>query len=433
MPDLPRTAEGSLRAARGVRRWLGRRPMDELLGAHEPDASATHLLANRPQVSTDSVRDGRALLTDRLRDHPDGIPVERWGARLTLVRNVGMGLFVVGIVALLIAGFVLTGGSGNEDPFEALGARLTPPWGTVIGIAIGAPFGVAAVLMWPTNVWRHVITLAEARYAVRWAAGRPGQLGRGLPVADPFVGLGGVLMGLAVIMLILAAITLFFAVLLAADGWWLVPCLLSALLGGLGWSLLRWRGRLRGMAAVAGEHLLLLGHRDDGLRLDVATSVREGFLLISQTFLPLVGERWSAVEERIVYPLTADLPPEEVARRHEQVDQDSGDVRLVGDRSTAPLVTLETPRQGEGDNPDHHIDPSPYGGGWVVARTSHGGRLRAVVVRDRPESFRDEVLPLFGSRHGLDLGAVEWIEPHRVPEADSWIDGWTLPETTRRA
>ncbi|RMB61460.1 hypothetical protein [Tessaracoccus antarcticus] len=430
MPTPPTAVAGRQRTARRVRWWLGRKALDELLGGHDPAETVRVLLGNHPVVTRATVQDGVDLLADRLRDHPRGLPAERWGLWLARVRNVGVGVGIVGFLGVFIAGFVLSVGSPSEDPFEALAGRLNPGMEMLGVVLIGVPLCVGILLVWVLSAWRWVIVLAEVRYAIRWSARRPGQASRGVPVADPFVGLGGVLMALAVMAWILAAIALWFALFALSDGdVWPLIWLITLGLGLLGWGLLRGRRALREMAAVAGAHLLLFGHRGGGLRLDAATSVQDGFLLVTQDPLPFIRKSWSASEERVVYPLTAGLPAHEVARRHDQVRNDDKDLRLVGDGQTTPLVTLEVPGSGQDNNPGHSLDTSSYSGGWMVARTRWNRRPAVIIVQDQPERFRTEVLPAFGDRHGLNLDDIEWLEPQQIPESDRWLEEWMPPRT----
>lgn len=416
-PDDATTDAEQLTAAVRVRRWLGADAVDVLLGASGPDSAARALLATRPQVTEHSVQDGLDLVADRHRDHPDGLPAERWGARIARVRNLMGALTLVVLLALLVAGFVARQDTGVDDPFEALEAQTSPEVLRGAVLALLAPLAVGVLLLWVTSVWRHVITLAEARYAVRWAASRAGQRGRGVPVADPFPGLAGPAMALSVMGWVIGGLALLLCLLVLSDPVLalVLICLAAAVLLPT-WPLMRWRREMRRAGAVASAHLLILGTRDDGVRLDVATSVQEHVLVVVQ--LPLTS-RWHPSEERVVYPLTAVLPRDELARRHDQVDQDLAGLVAVGPRHEAPLVTVE--RNAE----DHHLDVERYSGGWVVALGTRSGRPAALVVPSDPERFVAEVLPTLGDRHGLESGSLRVHEPRQVATGGSrWMQGW---------
>ena len=143
--------------------------------------------------------------------------MERLGRVLARLRLVSWVLFVAGGVALPAAAIFLSDSGDSDLIFAELAARLGVSEAALI-VPLLVVLAVAILLVWVTTTWRHVIALAEARHAVRWAAGRPGQVGRGLPVAEPFNGFRSWLIGPAVIASILAALTLAFTLWLPSQG-----------------------------------------------------------------------------------------------------------------------------------------------------------------------------------------------------------------------
>lgn len=412
------------RAALRLRRWLGAEPMDALLGAQGADDAGTRLLANHPVVTSESVQDGLDLLAARRNDHPGGLRVERLGTVLTRARVVAWTLFVVAAILLVAAAIILSDTGDSDLIFEELADRLGGS-GAVLVVPLLILFAVAVVLVWVTASWRHVIALGEARHAVRWAAGRPGQMTRGLPVVEPFNGFRGWLIGPAVICWSVAALTLAVVLWMAADGEIaVVPLLVGVGLGLVGWLFFAAQRALARTARIANDHLVLLRPREHSLRMTPATALRERFLILKEGAFET-----TASEERTVYPFTVQLPADELKRLHEQNDQDLEPERtMIGAPDEAPLVTAEKP--GDESTLEGYFERE-YAGGWLVAqaRTGDGawGRNRRawIIVRDHPERFSQEVLPQFGDRHGLVPRSLRLLdEPQQVWTEGAWIESW---------
>ncbi len=402
--------------------------MDTLLGVRGAEA-VDRLLANHPVVTGESVQDGLDLLADRRRTHPEGLAVERWGRRLS--RLFGVVLVLLGVAGALLVVAVIWADS-QDVQFEEFAARIG-----VSGAALVVPalvlLALAVVLTWVSTTWRHVIALGEARHTVRWAADRPGQLGRGLPVVEPFSGFTPWCVGPAVILWVLAALTLIFTAWLAGEGDFglLDPLLVGVGLGLAGWLCLRGARALRHTATVASEHLLLLRPRERGLRMTPATALRERFLDLREGGT-LLGRTFTYAAEWTVYPLTTQLTVQELTRLREQSDHDLETEReLVGSPEQAPVVTVEKP--GEESTLVGSFERE-YAGGWLVAEARSREREHVwVVVRDRPERFAAEVLPLFGDRHGLEPGSIRLLdEPQQVPTDGAWVDEWAETRSAGR-
>lgn len=406
------------RAAGRVRRVVGAQALDQLLGARDPADAVTRLLANRPELSAASVRDGLDLLEARRRDHPDGMPAEVLGRAVHRARNIVAVLVGVGVLLLVVG---LLGASFAGDAVVWFEARVGSAVGPVFLSGLLVLMLVGAVLMWVGFTWRAVIAAAEARHAVRWALDRPGQVGRGLPVAEPFTParfLAGAIVAIA--WGLTALIGLFAMSLLVSDGgdYFLGTAAVAVGAGLLAAGATSGFRALGRAAAVAGEHLLLLREQRSGLRVDAATAGAQRFLLVSSASFGTFS-----VEERTVYPLTVELPPAELRRRHEEAELElDPDIRLVGEPDQAPLVTVESP--GENDGATGRWQPS-YSGGWLVASgREDSGRPAWIVVQGDPEGFAREVLPIFGDRHGLRADSLVVREPEQVPTETQWIKAW---------
>src|SRR5699024_6862925 len=147
--------------------------------------------------------------------------------------------------------------------------------------------------------------LSELRFAVRWAKGRPGQLERGLPVAEPFTALRGPVMavlfflwffcGFMVLVVIVAAVDGTSSLLLPGSGIALVLFLVAA--GVTRVFLMMGRA-----SSVAEQHLVLLRARNRGLRVDAATAEVNRVLIVTEQ------KHWFDLSEVMVYPLTTRLP-----------------------------------------------------------------------------------------------------------------------------
>ena len=406
------------RAARRLRRVLGRAEFDALFGAPGREAAVTALLGHQPVVTTRSVQDGLDLLEDKHRAHPDGLRAERVGARLSWLRNLMMAVFGVVVVAVVVVMVWVTVDAEDE---AAAFAVIEDDLGPVLGIGLLVPFALSILLLWVTTSWRHVIAVADARFAVRWARDRPGQLERGLPVVEPVSGFRfWPLAGAVVSWGVGGLLGLVVLTMLGQDDTLRVPILITLgflLLGTLLFGAFR---ALRQTGAVATEHLCLLRHRRHGLRVDAATAVQEQFLVLTPgTFGTVSVREWTA------YPFTVQLSAEQLRRRHEQARQEiDSELTVVGTADEAPLVTSEKP--GEDDGADGRFG-GEYAGGWLVARATQKATRRPawVIVRSDPERFAEQVLPHFGDRHDLEPRSIVVLErPERVPSEHGWVREW---------
>ena len=297
----PMTDAQRLSAAHRVRRWLGPAEMDALLGATSESEGVELLLANTPEVTAESVEDGWELLQFERTQRPQS-SAGRWSRRCGWVGGVAVVLAVVGLVAGLVVGGL---SSEREDAFEALPGMLG---GLLLPIlAVVGSGGLVLLLL--AGFLGSVARVVDARHVVAWAAGRLGQAQRGLPTAEPISRLLGWFVVVSFIGWAVGAIGGVFAAWLSTQGDYqvaglvavaVVACLVGYLAAAAGRVVAR-------AAAVADRHLFVLGRRDRGLRLDVATSVAEPVLVVSSVIVA-----GYAAQEFTAYPLTVRLSEEEL-------------------------------------------------------------------------------------------------------------------------
>lgn len=404
------------RAARRVRRWLGAEQVDLLLGATGEAQAARALLANSPQVTTESVQDG----WDLLEAQRAGVPTSAaavWTRRAAWAGAVALGAALLGLLVTLAGGFLAS--RAEEAPNDWLQAIAELVGGGArIGVPLAVLCGVGATLLWVSFLLSRVARVADAREVVRWAAARPGQGQRGLPMVDPIRGL--------LSWFILTSLTGWgtglvigvFAFWYGRQGdfetwqFWLAAgalCLMGYLAAAGG-------RRIAGAAAVAQKHLFLLRHREDGLPMDVSTAVTEQFLLVCEQPGPGYG-----IEERTAYPLTTRLTVEELGAHHAYAA--GRKVSMVGDLDEAPLITRQVPAGSDGMDAQWQRE---YGGGWLVAqaRTVDLAHPAWLMVKQDPARFMEEVLPAFGERHGAAPGSVRPVPHEQLPEGGSWLRSW---------
>lgn len=415
MPDTdyrsPMTDSQLGQAARRVRRWLGAAEMDALLGATSEDDAVQRLLANTPVVTPETVEDGWDLLEVQRAGHPQS-SVGRWGGRCGWIGGVAVILAFVGLVVGLVVGVL---GSEHDDAFEALPAMLGGLLLPVLGV-LGAG---GLLLLFLAGFLGSVATVVDIRHVVGWAAGRPGQVQRGLPAREPISGLLGWFVAVSITGWVVGGGVWIFAAWLSGEGDYqvrelvvvaVVACVVGYLAARAGRVVAR-------AAAVADRHLFVLGKRERGLRLDVATSVAEPVLVVSSAMLVTYS-----AEEFTAYPLTSRLSEDELRQRHQEGAVD-GHTKVVSTPGSAPLVTREDTTD------EHHTDrhwQREYAGGWLVATglTQDFRRPAWLMVRDRPERFAEEVLPLFEGGFGLEEGSITQIPPERLPEEEVWLKDW---------
>lgn len=409
-----------VRAARRVRRWFGPAPFDAMLGAGGRDQAVERLLANQPVVGVESVQDGLDLLAVQRRDHPGGTWVERLGTVVGWARNVCVTVFMVYALAMVVTAVIVSESGDGEEIFEDLAAWLGISAATLV-IPLLVLLGVTVFLHWCAAGWPHALALSEVRHAVRWAADRPGQAARGIPLVAPFAGLGPWLLGPAIVCWVVGGFLLIFVLWFSSsegDWSWGVAGLVLAL-GLLGPVLQRGWAALRRATWVANEHLLLLREREYALWVDPATALRERFLILSEGIFDTTN-----VQERTVYPLTAHLSREDLHRLRDEnaLLGEVTELTLIGERDQTPVVT-----RGEQGDPDSHGFEShledEYAGGWLVAeaRETDRGALAWIVVPEAPERFATEVLPQFGDRSGLDPDSLRLLQ---VPSDGPWLTNW---------
>ncbi|WP_152190751.1 hypothetical protein [Georgenia satyanarayanai] len=424
------------RAAARVRRLLGAGEVDRLVGTAGRRASVEALLTNRPARTVVSVQDGRDFLSSRRLDHPDGLGAERLATLLSRLFWILGAATVVAAVVALVVGMVVSGEDGAAaDPFEALG-ELPGPGGRLLVLSLPVLLGATVLARWVLSFMRPVIALADARYAVRWAGARPGQLARGLPVVEPFTGLAGWLRVPAVVLWAAAGGAVLFALWLPTydDGppWGIY--LLAAGLALLGMLPALGSRALSRAGAVAQDHLVVLTARRRGLRVDAATALQEQFLQVAfRTPLsrPSLGS-FVSVREWTAYPLTAALDEAELRRRRTHAATELDDVTVASPPGQAPLVVMEQP--GEHGGLSGRFDEE-YAAGWLVGEAREpGSRDRVLLlVRDQPERFRTEVLPAFGQHHNLDLNTLVVLDrPEQLPSGRAWLESWVKEQSARR-
>ncbi|MEE6295055.1 hypothetical protein [Georgenia wangjunii] len=424
------------RAAGRLRRYLGATDVDRLVGAASRTAAIDGLLANRPVRTGASVQDGREFLAARRLDHPDGLRAERLASLLSRLFWILSAIFVVTVVAAFVLGMVASREDGAaSDPFEALG-EVTGDGGRPVVLAIVGTFGAAVLARWLLSFMRPVIALADARYAVRWAGRRPGQLARGLPVVEPFSGLAGWLKVPAVLLWIAAGAAVLFALWLPAydDDFARDVYLVAAGLVLLGFVLALGARELSRVGALAQDHLVILRGRRRGLRVDAATALQEQFLQVAlrAPFSRTSLGSFASIREWTAYPLTSALDEAELRRRRQHATSELDDVTVVSPPGQAPLVIMEEPGEHGGLSGRFEAE---YSGGWLVGEAREkGSRDRILLlVRDHPERFRAEVLAAFGQHHNLDLTSLVMLDrPEPLPSAGAWLESWAKEKTAER-
>lgn len=408
----PMNATQRLHAASRVRRWLGAADIDALLGARREDEATELLLVNTPAVTPDSVEDGWDLLEFERVARPES-SVGRWGRWCGWVGGLAVIVAFVGLAAGLVVGVV---GTEHDDAFEALPGML----GGLLLPVLGVLGGAGILLVFVAWLLGSVARVLDARAVVRWAAARPGQAQRGLPTQEPISPLRGWFVAVSIISWGVGGIVGIFGIWLLGEGDFAVWGLLvtAAALCLVGYLSARAGRAIARAAAVADKHLFVLDKRERGLPLDVATSVAESVLVVSD---PVVVT-YSA-EEFTAYPLTSRLPEEDLRTRH-TIGAVDGHTEVISRPGVGPLVTRET-TDHERHHDDHHWQRE-YAEGWLVAtgRTLDFGRPAWLMVRERPERFAEEVLPLFEGELGLERGSVTLVPPERLPEGTHWLRDW---------
>lgn len=424
------------RAAARVRRLLGPRDVDRLAGTAGRRAAVDALLANQPVRTGASVHDGRDFLSSRRLDHPHGLRAERLASLLSRLFWILGGVLVLAVVVLLVLGVVASREEGApSDPFEALG-ELSGDGGRLVALTFVVPFGAMVLARWMLSFMRPVIALADARYAVRWAGARPGQLSRGLPVIEPFSGLARWLRVPAVLLWVAAGGAVVFALWLPTydDGPPWDVYLVAAGLALLGLLPALGSRALSRAGAVAQDHLVVLAERGRGLRVDSATALHEQFLQVAfrAPFSTTSLGSFASVQEWTAYPLTSALDEAELRRRRTHAASELDNVTVASPAGQAPLVILEKP--GEHAGLSGRFDEE-YAAGWLVGEAREpGSRDRILLlVRDRPERFRGEVLPAFGAHHNLDVNTLVVLDrPEQLPTGGTWLESWAKEKSARR-
>ncbi len=424
------------RAAARIRRLLGAREVDRLVGAAHRRAAIDVLLANTPDRTRTSVEDCRDFVSARRLDHPAGFRAERLTTLLSRLSWISFAVFCLVVVGAFVLGMVASGEEGADpDPFVALG-DLTGDGGRLVALVVMIPFGVAVLARWALSSMDPAIALSDARYAVRWAGGRPGQLARGLPVVEPFSGFAKLLKIPAVLLWIAAGGVFLFALWLPTydEGppWDLH--LVAAGLALLGALPALGSRQLARMGVVAQDHLTALTGRSRGLRVDAATAVQEQFLQVTlgnRTSRTSLGS-FATVREWTAYPLTSVLDEAELRRRHEHATSVLDDATVVSPPGQAPLVVVEKP--GEHGGLSGRFD-AEYSAGWLVAeaRDEGSGARVLLLVRDRPERFRAEVLPAFGPYLRFDPNTLVVVDPpEQLPGGSGWMERWVKERSAQR-
>lgn len=424
------------RAAGRLRRLLGAKEVDRLVGAASRSTAIEAILANQPVATGAIAQDGRDFLSSRRLDHPHGLRAQRLASLLSRLVLVLVVAFVLMAVVAVVLGMVASREDGAaSDPFDALD-ELPGVGGRLVMLSIPILLGVTLLTRSLVSFMNPVIALADARYAVRWAARRPGQLTRGLPVIEPFSGFAGWLMLPAVLLWIVAGGAIIFALWLPTydDGPPWDVYLVAAGLALLG-ALFALSGReLSRTGAVAQDHLTILTRDSRGLRVDAATVSQEQFLQVAfrALFSRTSRRTLTSVREWTAYPLTSALDEAELRRRREHATSEMDDVTVFSPSGQAPLVTWEKP--GEHVGPAGRFE-SEYSGGWLVGEAQEqGSRDRVLLlVRDHPERFRAEVLAAFGEHHNLDINSLVMLDrPEPLPSERSWLESWVKGKTDER-
>lgn len=401
--------------------WLGARWLDAMFGVHGNAALHEALTANTPSLEPESVEEGWQLASARAQRYPAGVPARRVGAALWIagaVVAVATGaLLVLSLLAALLS--VVAGWFGRAPLGPAALDQVIGPWllipGTITLLATMVLAGLAAL----ADEYGHV---QEARFAVRWAAQRPGQAARGIPDSSPFGRLRTLVLVAAVLTWAFALAALVgWAVTGVDEGWTLTEALgagtvltavLLLLAGGLSVAVVR----CSAAHELAGRHLFLLDDPPRGTRADAATAVAHRFLLVT------TGE---ALREWVIYPHTVRLSAAPLALRRRRLEQDPRTTVLSGGGG-APLALV---RVVEPLDPD---SLSAYLGGSVVATALLGTAVTAGhdrrVYLCQPRSCR---LPFSRARVEqamalpFDLDAVvEFDEPGRLPQTTEALLEW---------
>lgn len=396
-------------AARWVRRFSGARALDELLRARGRDHSLSRLLQNSPSGGERSVQDGWDLLEARRAAQLDGPSIHRVGQvlmnTLLVLVLVLAGLGVVTIVTMSLAG------PGDEGTLMK-----------VLVVAVLTVIVLIAILGLAYYCVRGLRILSELRFAVRWAKGRPGQLERGLPVAEPFTALRGPVMavlfflwffcGFMVLVVIVAAVDGTSSLLLPGSGIALVLFLVAA--GVTRVFLMMGRA-----SSVAEQHLVLLRARNRGLRVDAATAEVNRVLIVTEQ------KHWFDLSEVMVYPLTTRLPEDELRRRYEEGPSYNREgSHMLGDPGTVPLATIDN---YTGEETALKVTwTEQYAGGWLVAEGIDPlfGEKVWFVMEDHPERFVDQILSQVGDRLRVKNDSVQVLEPLQLPGDSTWLKQW---------
>lgn len=267
---------------------------------------------------------------------------------------------------------------------------------------------------------------AQAQHALRWAAGREGQLERGLPMVSPIRNAGVFPLVLAVLCWVMAPIALLVLwIILEGGPDVLVPWGAALALVALG---ARWfwlSRQLKDAATVADEHLFVLRPRKDGLPVDAATALTEQFLVIHKGALGVIY-----VDEWTAYPLTVALSEEALQFRVESARRAAKSQRwTVPDVPQGlPIIIGESADHlGKEHTPTGARFAEEYAGGWLVAevRLEWMPGPAWIIVRENPERFAEEVLPLCGDRAEFEPGSLRVLDqPERVPSDRDWVDDW---------
>lgn len=392
-------------AAARVRRALGAADVDRLLGVTASDGDGTGsqetaidaVLAARPRPAGQAADDALDLARHLHARWPDGVPAERLRSPLSRAGPVLLAVAVLGAVAAI--------------------ATRRPALAAVV--VVGFVAGNALHLLAARAAIRGRLT--RARHALAWAAARPGQVERGLPLASPFRGGATAWKAVAVAATCAAALC---AVALASvassysstvlDPELRGPGLLTAALLLLGVASMPRAVVLGRMARVARDHLFSV---DD----DPGPVAGDALSLDGETFLLAVRASPTGraqLREHTVHPRTAELPAGDLRRRHAAfVAADADDPSATGERTTWVGPPDQGPVVLHRSQLADPADTLAYLHGWHVADATFSGRSTKVFVAPDgvPARWVERVLPLFGDRHGLDPGSVRAVEPRRLP------------------
>lgn len=282
--------------------------------------------------------------------------------------------------------------------------------------------------------------LDRASAAIRWAAGQPGALAGGIPLASPFRRIAGRWLGVTIVTGIVGALLVSVGLFVLGQSFDVEDRLFSLafVIGPIAVFvplLLRTRTVMRA-EAVAVHHLFLFEDADNHVGTDAATAVTESFLMVRTDTIPFINRTMTYLSERTVYPMTAGLPPQEMRRRHARFGKPAGRT-WVGAPEQTPLVT-DLHRSGSEHDGTETTLARTYTGGWYVADATVGrhptdsrssGDPTRVVVKDRPDTWVEEVLPLFGDRSGLDEGSLRPRTPEQLPREREAMKRWLEQKT----